>query len=97
PKVFITLLLNTKDGSTIRDNLNLLFNKSRTGNWTMNEIELAINYLLNRSFRHNDLITTLTKELGENSALNKYIQCYCIPSSKWIRENEYKITIFDKI
>ncbi|MBG9987609.1 AbiA family abortive infection protein [Aerococcaceae bacterium DSM 111176] len=97
PKVFITLLLNTKDGSTIRDNLNLLFNKSRTGNWTMNDIELAINYLLNRSFRHNDLITTLTKELGENSALNKYIQCYCIPSSKWIRENEYKITIFEKI
>ena len=80
PRIFSSLLLSTKDGAGIRSILNNLFEQSRNGDWILNDLDVAIIYLLNRGFQHGDLISKLVDQSNEPLYLQKYINNYCLDS-----------------
>lgn len=72
-------VLNTKDGELIRNFLNILFNIEE---WHDSENYAAIIYLLNRNFKHEDLISTLLLNLEQkNNTLYQYIEDFCLDYS----------------
>ncbi|MGO4929517.1 AbiA family abortive infection protein [Fundicoccus sp. Sow4_F4] len=93
PKVFLTLLLNTRDGERIREVLNNLFIKSREGFWMLNDLEIAITYLMKRRFSHYDLIEALVQQSPENISLYQFIDSYCI-KYEWQYKSVENIKVF---
>lgn len=92
PKRMTRIILNTYDGQLIRNMLNRLFEISRNGLWTDNEMCSLIQYLTMRGFNHPELLEILEKE-DEN--LFRYYKNYC-KDSKWIYLNNSLMKI-DKI
>lgn len=90
----VTAILNTRDGQLIRKLLNNLFSKSE---WNDAENYIAITYLLNRSFRHEDLIEKLYQNLKEKSNnLSQYIENYCLNKSN-LSSSELNNSLIDRI
>lgn len=80
-KMLVTLLLKTKDNRLIKELLNELFIKSRNSKWSKTDVYVAIIYLLNRNFSHEDLLSYIE---SENFELFSYIRNYCQPTKKFI-------------
>lgn len=90
----VTAILNTRDGQLIKKLLNKIFSESE---WNDAENYIAITYLLNRSFRHEDLIECLYSNLKEKSNnLSQYIENYCLNKSN-LSPSELNNTLVDRI
>ena len=63
-KRLMILVLKTKNENLIKQMLSNLFEANRDGVWDIYDTSLAINYLLQRNFRHRDLLNVLKKEEG---------------------------------
>jgi AbiA family abortive infection protein len=63
-KRLMILVLKTKNENLIKQMLSNLFEANRNGVWDIYDTSLAINYLLQRNFRHRDLLNVLKKEEG---------------------------------
>lgn len=50
PKIFITMILNTKNGTIIKFLLNTLFNKNRNDDWNIFDTMISVLYLLKKNF-----------------------------------------------
>jgi AbiA family abortive infection protein len=74
PKRLTLFLLNTRDENLIKTMLSKLFNANRKDIWDIYDTTIAITYLIQREFRHNDLLKVLkTRE----SNVYKYYQYFC--------------------
>ncbi len=73
-KRFTVILLKTQDGSLIKAMLSKLFEANRTGVWNVYDTSLAINYLLQRSFNHDDLLNILK---DEEQSVHSYYELFC--------------------
>lgn len=71
---FTIMLLKTKDGDLIKAVLSKLFDANRRGVWNIYDTSLAINYLLQRSFQHIDLLRILK---DEEEYLHMYYEYFC--------------------
>lgn len=90
----VTAILNTRDGQLIKKLLNKIFSESE---WNDAENYIAITYLLNRSFRHEDLIERLYSNLKEKSNnLSQYIENYCLNKSN-LSSSELNNSLVDRI
>ena len=92
PKRFIIMLLKTQNEDLIEAMLSKLFEANRRDIWNIYDTSLAINYLLQRNFRHADLLRILK---GEEPSLHSYYEIFCKSSflvsidkskQKYIRE-----------
>lgn len=92
PKRFTTMILNTNDESIIKKILRELFMKAQTANWTINDLDIALNYLRMRSFSHSDLFQELKNEMrGQHHNLHDFIDNYCQITDWKVEENEFLI------
>lgn len=85
PRRFIVLLLKTKDEQLIKRLLNVLLIKGHARTWTFYDSAIAINYLINRSFMHYDLIDVLEQN---NKDLTTYVSTCCVRSFYQIKASK---------
>lgn len=97
-KRFTVILLKTQDGRLIKAMLSKLFEANRTGVWNVYDTSLAINYLLQRSFNHDDLLNILK---DEEQSVHLYYELFCKSSflvsmskSKQKYISKFKTSIF---
>ena len=62
PKRLTVMVMKTRDAQTIKAMLNKLFLRGREGLWNSYDTSIAITYLIQRQFQHQDLINTIEKE-----------------------------------
>ena len=73
-KRFTVMLLKTKNGDLIKAMLSGLFEANRKGVWNICHTSLAVNYLLQRSFNHLDLLKILKTE---DLSVYSYYELFC--------------------
>ncbi|MGJ7045792.1 AbiA family abortive infection protein [Thermoanaerobacterium thermosulfurigenes] len=59
PKRLTIMILNTKSDMAIKAFLNQLFNRHRAKKWNSYDTTIAINYLIQRGFKHRDLLDVI--------------------------------------
>lgn len=74
PEIFVTMILNTKNGCLIRKFLNYLFEKYRENPFSKYYEVMALTYLIRRNFHHSELIDSVG---SVNNDIKKYIENYC--------------------
>lgn len=97
-KRFTVILLKTQDGRLIKAMLSKLFEANRMDVWNVYDTSLAINYLLQRSFNHDDLLNILK---DEEQSVHLYYELFCKSSflvsmskSKQKYISKFKTSIF---
>lgn len=86
-KRFVVATLHTKDEELIKNLLNIMFKKNY---WSDSDNYIAITYLLQRSFVHDNLKNKLKLNLeNRNQSLYKYIETYCEDTISWKRSDKY--------
>ena len=68
------MLLKTQNEHLIKAMLSKLFEAKRKGVWNIYDTSLAINYLLQRNFRHVDLLKILK---DEEPSIYSYYELFC--------------------
>lgn len=74
PKRFTVMIVKTKSDTAIKGFLNQLFRKNRSGKWNFYDTTIAISYLIQRKFRHRDLLDILS---NRHPALYSYYFHHC--------------------
>lgn len=74
PKRLTVVMLKTKSEEVIKAFLNALFFRARNNIWNTNDTSVAINYLIQRQFKHKDLLNILH---CRNQMLHSYYKRYC--------------------
>lgn len=85
PKIFVLMILNTRDETLIKRFLNYLFNKYKEKPFSKYYEVMSLTYLISRNFHHSDLI----KNVGYiNKGMKSFIYKYCEENSmnKYIDE-----------
>lgn len=77
PKRLTIMIMKTKNDKAIKGFLNQLFLRSKVGKWNSYDTTIAISYLIQRKFKHNDLLVILSQQHPE---LYRYY-CYNCKSS----------------
>ena len=85
PKIFVLMILNTRDEKLIKNFLNYLFNKYREKPFSKYYEVMSLTYSISRNFCHDDLI----RNIGYiNEGIKSFIYKYCKKTSmnKYIDE-----------
>ncbi len=77
-KQLVVSVLNTGDGCLVKKMLNQVFKNYRNGNQNKYDELIIIEYLIQRGFKHADLIAKITESSPE---LSKYITTFCVRKS----------------
>lgn len=81
PRRLTIMIMKTKDEGAIKGLLNQLFERDRKNNWNLYDTSIAISYLIQRNFRHPDLLAILLKrhaklhEYYTVNCKNKFVNC----------------------
>ena len=62
PKRLTVMVMKTRDERAIKAMLNQLFLREKNNKWNSYDTSIAIAYLIQRKFQHNDLLTVIKKE-----------------------------------
>ena len=71
---FVVMMLKTENGNLIKQFLSRLFRANRDGTWNIYDTSLALNYLLQRKFKHQDLLKIVEANAPD---AHKYISLFC--------------------
>jgi AbiA family abortive infection protein len=74
PKRLVIMVTKTKSQTLIKIFLSKLFESARNETWDVYDTSLAVNYLLQRGFNHQDLLTIIKKE---EKYIYKYYELFC--------------------
>jgi len=77
PKRLTILIMQTRSEDAIKNLLTELFNRDRTNKWNSYDTTIAINYLIKRNVKHQDLLDVIKQRLPE---LANYNTKYCTKS-----------------
>lgn len=73
-KRITTMILNTKDGTIIKNLLNQLFSSDRYKIWYKSDTDIGLTYLMQRNFRHPHLLSIMKKEQPQ---IHQYYESFC--------------------
>ena len=81
PKRLTIMIMKTRNEKAIKGFLNQLFKRSRAGKWNSYDTTIAISYLIQREFRHKDLLSILQQQNIElygyylNNCKSSFLKC----------------------
>lgn len=78
PKRLTVMIMKTKSEKAIKAFLSQLFEKNRSGKWNSYDTTIAISYLIQRQFEHEDLLMILSRSCP---SLYEYYILYCKASA----------------
>lgn len=93
-KQLVVAVLNTRDGDLIKTMLNQIFENYRDGKQAKYDELMIVEYLIQRGFKHNDLMTKLTES---NPELSRYTEVFCSSQSiiELLNEEKRVKSIYD--
>ena len=74
PKRLTVMIMKTRSEEAIKGFLNQLFKKNRSGKWNSYDTTIAISYLIQRQFKHPDLLDILSRRRPN---LYRYYSWHC--------------------
>lgn len=94
PKRLTIMVLQTHDGDVIKSFVANLFQRHRSDKWNAYDTMIAVTYLLQRNFKHSDLMNCIKEQIP---LLYNYITCYC--SSGWMHRlfQDQEINLWNRI
>ena len=93
-----TMVSNTKNGLAIKALLNQLFDRNKKNKWNSYDTVIAVSYLIQRQFKHVDLLRLLSEN---EPALHDYYKYFCNENTNFLelfknkRANSYAKIIQD--
>ena len=76
-----TMVSNTKNGLAIKALLNQLFDRNRKNKWNSYDTVIAVSYLIQRQFKHVDLLRLLSEN---EPALHDYYKYFCSENTNFL-------------
>jgi AbiA family abortive infection protein len=70
PKRLTILIMQTHSETAIKNLLTELFNRDRTNKWNSYDTTIAINYLIKRNVKHDDLLSVIERRVPELTSYN---------------------------